>query len=252
MSYTFVLSQSQRKMAEFCRSGQYDSEVAMPHNRAEVYRDLILSTVEQALIKAYPLTYQLLETSDWDRLVTEFFAFHPQPFPSFWKMPKGLCDFVREREWGIPLNLPYLSDLLQFEWIEIEVYMMPDCEKQEVTPYGDLMQDYLYVNPEHRFQTYRYPVFQPCPLSSDLPIGEHHLFCYRHPKSGQVHFISLSRFYKAVLERLIKGECTGKEAVDEVAQEMKLPINEHVYRTVRGFFQDLLSKEAVLGFIEGV
>jgi len=221
----------------------------MPQNRAEVYRDLILSTVDNALIKAYPMTYHLLDTSDWDRLVTEFFASHPQPFPSFWKMPKGLCDFVRERSWGIQLNFPYLSDLVQFEWIEIEVYMMPDCEKQEVSPYGDLMQDDLVVNPEHRFQTYFYPVFQQCPLPQEISIGEYHLFCYRHPKTGQVHFISLSRFYRAVLERLLQGECTGRQAVEEVAQAFKLPLNEHVFSTVRGFFQDLLSREAILGFV---
>lgn len=246
--YTFVVSHSQRKMAEFCRTGQYDIDVAMPQERAHVYRDLILSTVENALIKAYPLTYQLLQPKDWEILVKEFFASHPSPFPSFWKMPQGLCDFVREKDWGIPLNLPYLSDLVQFEWIEIEVYMMPDCDKESFRNEGDLMQDYLYVNPEHRFQTYAYPVFQQCPLPPETPCGEYHLFCFRHPKTKQVHFISLSRFYRAVLERLLQGECTGKEALQDVAAEFRLPLNEHVFASARGFFQALLSQDAILGF----
>ncbi|MBS0650465.1 MAG: putative DNA-binding domain-containing protein [Verrucomicrobia bacterium] len=238
----------QRKMVQFCRTGVDPEGVGMQPERAMLYRDLIFFTVQSALLNYYPLTSALLGEEKWQELTRDFFAEFPCGDPQFWKMPKGLAEYAKIINWGKKYQAPFLSDLLHFEWLEIEVCMMEDSPIPTLKYEGDVLEEIPYLNPEHRLVTYSYPVFQEISLDKPLKKGTYPLFSYRHPDTLQAHFFSLSPFFQTLIE--IVGQCnqSGHDALKLAAQQCKIAIDERLFQIGRKFLEDLVKKRAILGF----
>ena len=247
MTHSFIISTSAQKLAAL-RGFKGPERASSLSNTALVYKDLMGTSLESTLINAYPMTHKLLDQSSWQKIVLEFFTTYQQHSPYFWQMPKGFYEFVRKAEWSERLKILYLADLMEFEWLGIEISMMPDLKKLDFCSQGDLMQVSLYVNPEHQLKKFVYPVFQYSTDSSKTTKGEYHVFCFRHPKTLQVHGICLSPFYRRVMECLIRRECTGKLAISQAAEYCTIPIDPRLLEEGRAFFQELLSQEGILGF----
>jgi len=237
----------QKNMVRFCRTGDEISDLGMPRDRALIYRNLIFPTIQETLLNYYPLTHQLLGQELWEKLTHDFFANYPSSVPYFWKMPKGLVDYVRVSSWGEKHSFFYLADLLAFEWLEIEVYMMPDIPFSPFCREGDLMGEAVYLNPEHRMVIYSFPVFQQFPLPEEIKRGEYPLFCYRHPESKEVRFFALSRFFHTVLEQLETEKFSGKEALIFSAGRWGVKIDDKMLGKGKAFLEDLFNKGAILG-----
>ena len=80
----------------------------------------------------------------------DFYTHHRCQTPIFREMPKELLGFAREGRYDLVLDRPYLLDLLEFEWVELEMYQMVDAEIMPYRQTGALLDDPLYLNPEHR------------------------------------------------------------------------------------------------------
>lgn len=235
-------------MAHFCRTGQNPSGVGMPLEKSLIYRDLIFSSIQGALQNNYPLTYALLEGEKWEELTDDFFAEHPCGDPQFWKMPKGLVEYVKESGWGEKRQIPFLADLVHFEWLEMEMYMMEDRPSPPFLRKGDVLEDALILNPEHRFETYDYPVFSQLSWDASWKKGEYHLFCYRHPDTLDVHFFSLSSFFSHVIQALVDQGRSGRDVLQAVAEQKHVAMGDQLLGAGRKLLEDLVCKRAILGF----
>lgn len=176
-----MLADLQAQFTHCCRTGEVKSIAGIEERRIEIYRNAVFGGVRRVLEKAYPLTMAALG-DQWEPLILEFFANCDCPSPHLWQMPRGLYEYIKEKG----SDIPWLAELLYFEWIEIEVHMGPDisvdCQDE-----GDILSDPLVINPEHRLTRFTYPVFRDPP--ERLKPGAHFLFTYRHPGIFDVHFL---------------------------------------------------------------
>ncbi|MES2121194.1 MAG: putative DNA-binding domain-containing protein [Chlamydiota bacterium] len=217
--------------------------------RIGVYQNLIRNNIEDTLIKGYPLTYDLLSSDQWNTLVEDFIARGKSTSPFLWKMPEAFYHFAKKHSYQQRWNIPFLEDLLHFEWIEIELFMQKDHPLKPFTRDGDVLSDCLYLNPESKLLHYHYPVFEK--LSTDTPpaLSNYSLFGYRHPDTSQVHFISLSPLFALAFEQLTNTPTRGEDAILNLIAGASDAFRSQALAAARIFFTDLLEQRAILGFL---
>ncbi len=249
MNHSVVTSTSPGKLEAFCKMSLQEKLQGVLSKQVLVYKDLMGTALEQTLLNAFPIARNLLKDSLWQELITTFLGSYPHS-PYFWLLPKGLSFFVRENGWNEKTGIPYLSELIDLEWMEIEVYMLPLQNFEGYYLQGDLMQDVLFINPDHRLAKYTYPVFAPSSLEKNSNPGRYDVLCFRSPKTREIRLMSLSPFYRQVMDLITIQDCTGKEAMQKAAGAFGIFLRPKIYEEGREFFQSLLSQEAILGFRE--
>lgn len=210
-----VYTQEQiRGLAAVCRTGRTSDKVRAPEDRQLVYHRLIKGVVADTLARAYPLTKALLESGEcapedtWENLVNRFLNSGSLINPELWQMPRGLVEFARAEKLGERLNIPFLDDLLLFEWTEIEVYMMKDCEvvasteengadnegasSSSLDQGSTAKRSTFTLNPHHKILTLSYPVFLQGTFEERSRPGEYTLAVCRDPHDFSVQFVHLS------------------------------------------------------------
>jgi hypothetical protein len=126
-----------REFLDYCRSKTVSPPAGVNVERAGQYRRLSQNIVFHALRRAYPITAGVIGEEKWHELIAAFFANCDLPSPQLWKMPRILLDFVERTNCSEQLKIPYLKDLLAFEWAEIEVFMMSDAKYPALFRAGD-------------------------------------------------------------------------------------------------------------------
>lgn len=242
--------ETQSQLADYCRTGIYQPIAGVDPERAAVYRRLVWNTVSEALNKAYPIACHWLGPEKWEELTSEFFAQWRSKTPYFWMMPKELYLFVEESDGSTRWGVPYLRDLLLFEWIEIELFMMANRTPLLHRKEGDVMRDQMVLNPEGRVDGLHYPVYKSHPEELNQCSGTYFLFSYRHPVELETCFIELSPICAVMVELLMQAPLSGEELVATLIEQFELEEGDHIYRFAENFFTGLLSQGAVLGFRE--
>jgi len=179
------------QLGHFCLT----EESPPAESRIHIYRRHVRRKISRNLEGAFPLAYHILSQEQWDEMVDRFLAEDPCSSPFFWQVPKFFVQFAKKKGYAERFHIPYLEDLLDFEWLEIEMFMMPNESEQT------------------RIVTYSYPVFEKNPREK----GVYHLYAFRHPKTKEVHFVRITPFYHRVLELL--KECSEEEALVKAAEE---------------------------------
>ncbi|HEY0298656.1 MAG TPA: DNA-binding domain-containing protein, partial [Arachidicoccus sp.] len=119
--------EQQSKLAFFCRTGKYETLENVNENNVYHYRRLVFNVVEDMLQSAYPLASELLTKEEWINVTKDFFANHPCVSPQVWSMPKEFYEYLFAIEHHpLMTKYPFLQELLWFEWLEVEMYMMED------------------------------------------------------------------------------------------------------------------------------
>lgn len=190
-----LLVETVERFTHFCRTGELHPTLP---KKIALYQTLIRNKIDYVLRRTFPLTHHLLQGEQWDELTRTFIAKEDLPSPFFWKMAESFAQFVQKNHFAELFNFPYLNDLVHFEWIEIELYMMPDIPRENHSG--------LHLNPESHILTYSYPVFEKKKLPRPMIKGTYPLFAFRQPKTGDVHFIALSPFFQTVLELIEKQQ----------------------------------------------
>lgn len=240
----------QRMLAEFCRRGDGELIPGMREGRAEVYRDLVFSVVEDTLARAYPITKARLGSELWAQLTQDFFSHYACSSPHLWQMPRELISFAKDSHYRRRSRLPYLDDLLRFEWVEIEVFNMEDAIYPAVRSDGDFLKDILIVNQECRILELSYPVFRPATEKELATAAQFRLLVYRHPERLTVEFIELSPFFAELLRRLSEAPQAVEKILSELTKcECVRPTPEMIAK-VSAFVENLNHAGMIRGFLE--
>lgn len=233
----------QRTFFERCRS------IYSP-DRMKVYSEAIYNNVEETLTFAYPITLALLTNKEWQKLTKDFFAYHPCRTPIFREMPKELMLFAKEKRYDLIFNRPYLLDLLEFEWVEIEIYNMKDLPIEPFLLGKELLDHPLYFNPEQRLLDFSYPVFKNFKELASSSKGNYPLLCFRHAETKQVHFIQLSLFFAATITLMQQEVIDARKALLITADAFRIANKQRALDSGKHFFSDLFRSGAILGFIQ--
>jgi hypothetical protein len=241
--------QQQALLAEYCRNGEVPDLKGVKYENLGQYRRLVFNIASDIIETAYPITYSFLPEETWKKLVFDYFAEHKCQSTQVWRMPLEFYDYCVKKDLQAQLNLPFLNDLLNFEWLELEVHTMEDLAYPEFTTEGDLFNDKIAVNPEFKLIKLTYPVHTTSPTELTGKEGTYFLFIYREKESGNVQFMDLSMLYTYIVEQI-----AGRELLKDVLVEANtlFQINnisllkEHAEK----FINDLQQRKFVLGFLK--
>lgn len=234
--------------AVYCRSAQQPLPVAVRSDRAPTYRRLVWNIVDDCLRRAYPICATILRAHEWEELVRDFMAGWDCSDPQLWKMPRQLCEFVRASSYSKKLGRPYLDDLLYFEWIEIEVFMMPDVPALSVKSEGDLFHNKLILNQEFRLIELSYPVFRVSANELEAHKGTYFLLAFRHPKTLTVRFMELSELWVEVVDLLAKQALSGVELLSTLTEELNEKEAVSMRTMLLAFLESLQQQGMLAGF----
>ncbi len=238
----------QEQLGEYCRTGEEQVLPGITPGRLHHYRRLISNVVQDTLRTAFPITVAALEESQWDELVQDFFTEGIPQTPQVWKLPFEFYEYHAGRETGKKMDLPFLDDLLYFEWMEIEIHTMPDRSYPEFLNEGDLFLDKLVFNPEYEIVKLEYPIHTH-PVSEALHMkGDHFALLYRLPESGHVQFLGLSALNVYIITRLQEEKVALNEIKHEFARVAGIESGRYLDDALEKFLGDLLERKMILGF----
>ena len=235
------------KFTHYCRTGEAHASFKADPKRLAVYFDHYRNNIDEALEKMYPLTRHILKKKKWKELVDAFVIKETSTSPLFWQMPEVLMQFVQKGDWDKKFKVPYLKDLMHFEWVEVEIQMMLDAPRDNCVKEGHILKDPLYFNPESQLLGYSYPVFEKKTLPRPMQKGNYFLLGYRHPEDGEVLFIALSPFFAKVVQLLQEKSLSGEDVLKSTAKLFKLD-EAKVLSKGEAFLEDLLQQQAIYGF----
>lgn len=234
-------------LAKYCRTGNLNfvEGLDLRQDRIHHYRRLVFNITNNALKQAYPVAYRLLSTEQWESLVADFFENHDAQEYRIWLMPKEFYLFVKEKKYYKTFDIPFLNDLLLFEWIEIEVHTMSDEKFPEFKTEGDLWNDVFVLNPEYKLLELQYPVHtkKTNAITKDDK-AYYYLLVYREFNNMSVQFMNLPILFAYVIEQIEEGFCL-KEIINAFCELSQSKVNNE---DVEVFVNSLKSKNIILGF----
>lgn len=247
MSFLTSTHQHQTDFAAYCRTGNLKSIPGIHKKNILQYRTLVLNVIDDTLQNAYPLTYDLLQEEEWKELVTDFFANHSCQSPQVWYMPKEMYEYVLNT--GHPLLKKYffLQELLWFEWIELEMFMMED-KYSRASQKGDILFSKLILNPEHQLLPLNYPIHKK--NSRDITItdkGNYFVIVHRNAK-GDVVFNDISPSLVRMVEYLVETPISLSKMFHLFQIEFGIELSETDQNNIVYFFENAFQQGLILGF----
>lgn len=238
----------QEALASYCRTGEYTPIKGVRSSNVQHYRRLVYNVVDDSLQSAYPLTYNFLEETAWDDLVQRFFSEHSCQSPQVWYMPKELYEYMTAVQHPLLEKYPFLQELLWFEWLEVQLFMMED-HPAEYRSHGQLEQDKLVLNPEHHLELFHFPIhIKPADQISEADQGHYFLALHREPESGEVAFTALSPAFVSMLETLAEGPATMDTLIANACTTLGIAPSEEIRQATQAFFEHALHTKLILGF----
>jgi hypothetical protein len=241
----------QAKLAGYCRDGVEPKDlIGINKDNLYQYRRLVFNIVSDILETAYPITYSHLDQEVWNDLVYNYFTEHKCQTPQVWRMPLEFYEYCIQKNIQEKLNVPFLNDLLYFEWLEMEIHTMEDLEYPEYKAEGDWMNDAIALNPEHKLVKLEYPVHTTPPGPELLEKkGDYFLLVYREKESGNVQFVDLSMFYTYILEN-IKNGVLLKDILVEANSLFQINDIKFLKERSLEFVNDLRGRNFIVGFLK--
>jgi len=239
----------QQDLAMYCRSGKEQDILGVTEGRLPHYRRLVLNVVHATIAQAYPITRKVLPEKEWDYIFNNFFVEHDAQTPILWKLPFEFYTYVKNSNYDEELKKSWLSELLWFEWLEIEVHMMPDEDHGTYRESGDIMNDTMVLNRDSRLIKLQYPFhLQAVELAEEKP-GSYYVFIYREQDSGTVRFTKLSVLHAWLFDTMLHNPgITAVQMLPEIAKAFKIQDIETLKKQINNFLKEMLEAGALLGF----
>lgn len=241
--------EQQSKLAEYCRDGVVPVIKGVKYENLHHYRRLVFNIASDTLETCYPITHSFLAKEVWEKLVYDYFVEHKCQTAQVWRMPLEFYEYCVEKNIQAQLNLPFLNDLLYFEWLELEVHTMEDVAYPKFTSEGDWFNDKIAVNPEFKLIKLTYPVHTTAPTDLIGKEATYFLFIYREKESGNVQFMDLSMLYTYIVEQISGGELL-KDVLVEANNLFQLNNISLLKEHAQNFIQDLERRKFILGFLK--
>jgi hypothetical protein len=250
MAYIDSTQQHQRVLAFYTRTGK---EVTIKGTKPEGiarYRQMVYNVVNDSLSSAYPLARQLVTQEDWEATVNSFFSSHACQSPFLWRMPLEFYEYVKENEQPLLNSYPCLADLLLYEWVEIEVFMMED-EEVEYSTEGNIETDALVLNPACVLQYFQYPVYtKKVTEITSKDLSHYFMLTHRNAKTNVVAFLEIAPMFARMIELLSENVLPIDSLITQFTAESDLTITPDIRKNIVSFFQKCLAKGIILGFVK--
>ncbi len=238
----------QGQLSDYCRSGELVDIKGANKDRLPQYRRLVFNVVKSNLENAFPICQKTVGEKIWSEIVFDFFKNHNCRSPYIWKMPLEFVDYARENDWDNKYEKPYLSDLLLFEWLEIELFTREDSKLPGIQEEGHFFENDIVLNPALRLEQFSYPVHHfdvNKPLSG---VGNYYILGFRHPESYEVKFMEISPLHVFILNRISSEGNISTHFWNEIESAFHLERSEEITRHVQYFLTEMRTFGVIAGF----
>lgn len=193
----------------------------VPARRMRVYEELLFNNLEGFLLACYPVTRRLLGAARWRLVVRRFFAGHRCHSPLFRDIAKSFLDWMQDQVPVIFPTLPFLTELMHYEWLELAVEIAPDAiDPDAVDPAGDIYEGRPVLNPTARLACYRYPVHRIGPRwRQQPPDSSAHCYLIFRTAQDEVRFVMLTALAAQLLIMLKERRLSGRDALLRLAEQ---------------------------------
>lgn len=199
---------SQIHFGNYIRSGKNPPKTTVSENTYH-YRELVYSVIKDTMSNAYPILKNYLIGKEWENAVQFFFEHHKSQTTQIWKLPLEFYEFYLENPFPTKKNIPFLNELMYFEWLEIEVFMMEDLEFLPFNKIGNLKKDVLIPNPEIKILPLQYPIhLKQTKKITKNDKGQYFVSLHRDYYDKQVKFNELSLPFVEMLVLINEQETT--------------------------------------------
>jgi uncharacterized protein len=237
----------QSSLANYCRTGKLDNIPGIKKENITQYHRLVYNVVDDTLQSAYPLTYNLLTKKEWNKAVSDFLIDHSCQSPQVWYMPKEFYLYVVNSAGSLLKKYPFLEELLSFEWMETELFMMED-KPVKAKNNGDVLKDRLVINPEHQFLSFSYPVHNKKAKLIKEADKQNYFVIGHRDLDGSVIFTDLSPALVRLLEYLNEAPASLKELIKQFTSEFNITLKETDQQSIISFFENAFQQNLIIGF----
>lgn len=242
-SNTFALQQS---LGFYCRTGLKEPQTSNQENTSQ-YRRIVFGVIKDTMKTAFPITRKFVGKKKWKKLVKHFFANHQCKTPQVWKLPLELCEFYTENPFPFKKKFPFLLELLQFEWLEIEIFMMEDAEIPEFVIEPTAKQKTIVGNPEIRVLGLQYPIHtKRAKEITEEDLGQYFVTIHRNIEDKQVYFNDMTYPFVEILVQISEGNTSFKD-IEKIYS--KYESNKTIIKkTIEEFVAFAIENNLILGY----
>ena len=235
----------QEQLAKYCRTGENPPNSSLPKHIPQ-YRRLVYSVVNKSLQRAFPIFYNVVGQINFEAAVKFFLAENKVNEPQVWRLPKVFFEFYENQPFPFEENVPFLRELLHFEWLEIEVFLMPDEDILPFTTKGNIEFDQLVLNPEIRVIGLHYPIHQKAVKQiTETDKGNYFVSIHRDYYTKQVHFNELAAVHVQILNHLLQSTANLQEILPIMTQTVNKEI---AVKKCLEFIEFALQQGIILGY----
>jgi hypothetical protein len=217
--------------------------------RVAVYARLLFSNINSLLTSCFPVLRAITPDADWQALVRGFYAEHRSRSPVFPRIPQEFALYLAHERGGRK-DPPYLAELADYEWLELEVAQDPrELPDDGPATVKDVLDGAPALNPLARLRTYRYPVHTIAPdRLPDAPgMSPTWLVVFRR-RDDSVTFVQMNAVSARLVELIAKNDgATGRELLGAIAGELAHPRPDRLLEAGRAILEDLRRRELLLG-----
>lgn len=208
----------QTDLALYCRTGLNEPETSIQEHTFH-YRRLVYNVVKDTLKRAFPLTRKLIGKRRWKKMVAYFFKNHKCQTPQVWKLPLEFSEFYQEEKCPFKKDFPFLKTLLQYEWLEIEVFMMEDLPIDDFRTEKKSEEDIVIPNPEIKILSTEYPFhIKNVKEITEEDKGQYFVSIHRDYHTKQVQFNDLSYPYVEIILKANEDYSTQKDLIKTLSK----------------------------------
>ena len=221
---TASFENTQRQLADYLREPETRKPVeGVESRRLKIYEDLIFKNIEGFLSGGFPILKSLYSEDEWLQLVRLFIVNHQAHTPYFLKISEEFLQFLQEQFEPRDCDPGFMLELAHYEWVELALDVstesFPDGRETD-----NLLEEKPTVSPLAWTLSYQYPVHRLGPefrpdTPPELPTF---LIVYRN-RDDRVSFMESNAMTVRLLSLLGEGDCTGREALLQLAEESQHP-----------------------------
>jgi len=208
------------------------NKTQIPHessNPIRIYKELVHYRFDEVLRNAMPDFCEILGEKRLDALIFDFIQSKPRT-PFIWQVPEQFRAFLLSED--LVSDIPYASDLMWFEIIEVELLM--GAYDKPVTTVFDWEDDF-FPSSSMRMKCLSYPVNQ----GVFEAVQEHPLVMYYHFQEYAVFFQEITPFMFKFLSYLEKK--SPLEALDQICLDFCIEEKEDVKELLEGALEEFVS-----------
>lgn len=219
----------------------------VPVRRMRVYTEIVFNNMEATLAACFPVCKKLVGVRRWTRLVRAFLAGHRCATPWFRQIPEEFLRWLQTSPPDVADLPPFFESLAHYEWIELAV-AVADVEAPPADSAGDLLAGRPVLAAALALLEYPYPVHHISPhFRPTQPESEPVRLLVFRDAEDEVRFVEVNAVTARLVQLLQGGPASGKEALQQIAQELGHPEPAAVLSFGATVLDDLRRQGAIVG-----